>query len=176
MKNVFTLAFMAMLLSCSLNSFAQKDKPKPASPPASVTQKVGETIITINYGQPSIKGRKIGVDLEPMEGKVWRAGANEATTFEVSKDVIVEGQLLPKGKYGFFILVNGEAWTMIFNKTWNQWGAFKYKQEDDALRVSLMDREVDTFSEKLTYTISADGEVSILWGNRHLTFLVQEKN
>ena len=176
MKYALTLVLLGTLLSSSLNSCAQDDKSKRPSPPATVTQKVGETTITINYSQPAVKDRKMGVDLEPMEGKVWRAGANEATTCEVDKDVVVEGKLLPKGKYGFFILVNGEAWTMIFNKTWNQWGAFKYKEADDALRVSVMDKEVESVSEKLTYTINADGEVSILWGNRHISFLVQEKH
>jgi hypothetical protein len=166
---------MGLLLFTALSSCAQVDKSKRPSPPATVSQKVGTTSITINYSQPSVKGRTIGVDLEPLEAKVWRAGANEATVFEVDKDVVVEGKLLPKGKYGFFILVNGEAWTIIFNKTWDQWGAFTYKEADDVLRVTVNDRKVDTFSEKLTYTISPHGNVNILWGNHDVNFLVQEK-
>jgi hypothetical protein len=87
----------------------------------------------------------------------------------------VEGKILPKGKYGFFILVYGESWTLIFNKTWEQWGAFKYQQADDVLRVPVSDKEVDTVTEKLTYKISPDGIVTILWGNRDINFTVQEK-
>ena len=125
MKRILKINLLGILLFTAINSFAQADTSKPQSPPAMVTKKVGATTITIKYSQPSIRGRQIGINLEPMEGQVWRAGANEATVFEVNKDVVVEGQPLPKGKYGFFILVNGEAWTMIFNKTWKQWGAFK---------------------------------------------------
>lgn len=176
MTNLLKSSLFCLLMVLTLNSNAQtKNAKQLASPPAMVTKKIGQTTIKINYSQPSIKGRQIGVNLEPMEGKVWRAGANEATIFEVDKDVVIEGQPLPKGKYGFFILVNGEAWTLIFNKTWKQWGAFKYNQADDALRVSVMDHEVESFSEKLTYTIGDDGTVSLLWGNRHISFLVQEK-
>lgn len=166
-------ACLVSLLFISITSCAQQDKSKRPSPPAAVSQKIGDATISINYSQPSVKGRTIGKDLEPLEDKVWRAGANEATVFETDNDVLVEGKLLPKGKYGFFILVNGDVWTLIFNKTWDQWGAFKYKAADDVLRVGVKNHEADSFSEKLTYTISAGGEVSILWGNRHVTFQVK---
>lgn len=175
MKNLFSFILTGFLVLAACSSSAQTDKSKRPSPPATAVQKVGETNINITYSQPSVKGRTIGVDLEPMEGKVWRAGANESTVFEVDKDVVVEGKILPAGKYGFFILVNGESWTLIFNKTWVQWGAFDYKEADDVLRVPVRDREADTFSEKLTYKINKDGNVSILWGNRDIGFAIQEK-
>jgi Protein of unknown function (DUF2911) len=175
MKYLLSLSMMSLLLLTALNSAAQKNKSKRPSPPATVTQKVGSTTITINYSQPSVKGRTIGVDLEPIQGQVWRAGANEATVFEIDKDVILEGKILPKGKYGFFVSVLEETWVLIFNKTWDQWGAFKYKEADDVLRVPVSDKEVNTFSEKLTYKISADGIVTILWGDKEITFTVQEK-
>ena len=175
MKYLLSLSLVSVLCLTTLCSMAQTDKSKRPSPPASVTEKVGKTTITINYSQPSIKGRKIGVDLEPMENKVWRAGANEATTFEFDKDVIIEGKPVQKGKYSFFILVNGEAWTLIFNKTADQWGAFKYKEADDVLRVSVRDNEVDEFTEMLTYKITPEGLVHILWGDRDVSFQIQEK-
>ena len=175
MKSLFSFALASLLCLATLNSNAQQDKAKRPSPAAMAIQKVGATTITINYSQPSIKGRKIGTDLEPIEDKIWRAGANEATTFEFDKDVIIEGKPVPKGKYGFFILVNGEAWTLIFNKIWDQWGAFKYKEADDVLRVSVRDNEVDSFSEKLTYKIDMDGTIHILWGDRDVSFLIQGK-
>jgi hypothetical protein len=175
MKFLYSVIMMGLLLCLVQQVSAQTDKSKRPSPPVTESQKVGETTVTINYSQPSVKGRTIGVDLEPMQGKLWRAGANEATVFEVDKDVIIEGKLLPKGKYGFFILVFDEAWILIFNKTWKQWGAFTYKEADDVLRVPVRDRKVDTVSEKLTYKIQADGNVIILWGDKDINFLIQEK-
>ncbi len=174
MKFLFSSVMMVLLLVASYSSFAQNDKSKRPSPPATVSQKVGETTITINYSQPSVKGRTIGIDLEPLPGKVWRAGANEATVFEADKDIVVEGKVLPKGKYGFFILVQDENWTLIFNKTWDQWGAFKYNEADDVLRVAVHNRKSDTFSEKLTYKLSAEGNFNILWGDRDIVIHLQE--
>lgn len=174
MKFLFTLSMVSLLLFTSFSSFAQNDKSKRPSPPATVSEKVGETTITINYSQPSVKGRTIGVDLEPLPGKVWRAGANEATVFEVDKDIIVAGKVLPKGKYGFFILVQDETWTLIFNKTWDQWGAFKYEETNDVLRVNVPDRKSDIFSEKLTYKFDAAGNFNILWGKREIVIYLQE--
>lgn len=177
MKFVFPLTMMSLLLFVSLSSFAQKDKNKSKrpSPPAIVSQKIGETTVTIKYSQPSVKGRTIGVDLEPLPGKVWRAGANEATVFETDKDIIVEGKVLPKGKYGFFVMVQEETWLLIFNKTWDQWGAFTYKEADDVLRMPVRDNEVETFSEKLTYKIDANGNMDILWGDKDIQVQLQEK-
>jgi hypothetical protein len=175
MNLFFFSRVLGLLLLVSFNSFAQKDKSKRPSPPAIVNQKVGETNINITYSQPSVKGRTIGVDLEPLPGKVWRAGANEATVFETDKDIVVEGKVLPKGKYGFFVLVQEEAWILIFNKTWDQWGAFTYKEADDVLRVPVRDREVETVSEKLTYKLDADGNMNILWGDKDIHVQLQEK-
>ena len=145
----------------------------PASPPAkaSATTDNGATI-TINYSQPSVKGRTIGKDLEPMDGKIWRTGANKATVFEVSKDVKVEGQPLAAGKYGLFTLVNGDEVTIIINKTWDQWGAFGYKEADDALRVKVKGKKAGAFSEKMTFAIAKNGIVSLTWGDKLVEFTV----
>jgi hypothetical protein len=70
-------------------------------------------------------------------GKVWRAGANEATVFTTSKDITVEGKKLPAGTYGFFAIPTETNWTVIFNKVAKQWGAYKYDQAQDALRVTV---------------------------------------
>jgi hypothetical protein len=164
------LLFLAVLFT-SFGAFAQ-------NPPASPSAKVSETIssgatITISYSQPSVKGRTIGSNLEPMEGKVWRTGANKATVFEVSKDVTVEGKALAAGKYGLFTLVNGDEWTIIFNKTWDQWGAFNYKDSDDALRVKVKGKKADPFSEKMNFAVSKAGKVSLMWGDRLAEFSVK---
>ncbi|MEJ0056156.1 MAG: DUF2911 domain-containing protein [Bacteroidota bacterium] len=120
-KNLMLLPAFVVLLLCSLQAVAQEDKAARPSPPAQVSKKTSNATVTINYGQPSVKGRKIFGSLEPY-GKVWRAGANEATTFEVDKDVKIEGQSLPAGKYGFFAIPDEKEWTIIFNKVPNQWG------------------------------------------------------
>ena len=161
----------AVVLFISIGVFGQNP---PASPPAKASETTENgTVITINYSQPSVKGRTIGKDLEPMEGKVWRAGANEATVFETSKDVKVEGQALPAGKYAFFTIMNGDEWTLIFNKTSSQWGAFSYKEADDALRVKVKATKAKAFAEKLTYTIDKSGTVSLMWGDKQVDFKVK---
>src|SRR6187402_3904522 len=96
---LFSAALFLSLVACGQNP--------PPSPPAKASETIENgAVITINYSQPSVKGRTIGKDLEPMEGKVWRTGANEATVFETTKDVMVEGKKLPAGKYGLFTIFN----------------------------------------------------------------------
>ena len=173
MKKILPLAFTAFLLFSSVILHAQDDKSKRPSPPATATGKIGNTTITINYSQPSVKGREIGKDLEPKEGKVWRTGANEATVFETDQDAAVEGKLLPKGKYGLFTLVNGNEWTIIFNKTWKQWGAYDYKESDDVLRVKVNAGIAEPPAEKMTFNIDDNGKVTLLWGDRKVEFQVK---
>jgi len=164
------LLFSAVLF-ISLGALAQNP---PASPPAKVSETTDKgVVITIDYSQPSVKGRTIGKDLEPMEGKVWRTGANKATVFEVSKDVKVEGKALAAGKYGLFTIVNGDDWTIIFNKTADQWGAFNYKEADDALRIKVKGGKTKSFSEKMTFAIDKKGKVSLMWGDKQVDFNVK---
>ena len=162
---LFSTALFLSLVACGQNP--------PPSPPAKASETTDNgTVITINYSQPSVKGRTIGKDLEPMEGKVWRTGANKATVFEVNKDVKVEGKALAAGKYGLFTLVNGDEWTIIFNKTADQWGAFNYKEADDALRVKVKGGKTKAFSEKMTFVIDKKGKVSLMWGDKQADFTV----
>ncbi len=171
------MAFAAFSALCfvSVSLKAQgDDKSKRPSPPAKVSETIkGGAVITINYSQPALKGRTMGKDVEPMAGKVWRAGANEATVFEVSKPVTIEGKTLAAGKYAFFTISNENDWTLIFNKTWDQMGAFDYKEADDALRVKVKPGKSAAPHERLTYTISKAGKVSLLWGDLDLSFSVK---
>lgn len=170
MKSLLLLAIAttSMLFACG-----QDDKSKRPSPPAQAKETLANgTVVTIDYSQPSVKGRTIGKDLEPMEGKVWRTGANEATVFEVSKAVKIAGKDLPAGKYALFTIVNGDEWTFIFNKTPEQWGAYNYKEADDALRIKEKGDKAEQFAEKLTFTIGKDGKVTLLWGNKKVDFKV----
>ena len=169
MHSRFTaLLFSAFVLS-ALSSNAQDDKSKRPSPPAEVSGTVEGTDITINYSRPSVKGRTIFGELEPY-GKVWRTGANEATTFEVSTDVEVEGQPLPAGKYALFTIPTEDDWTVVFNKTADQWGAFNYDEAEDALRVEVTPEETDDLTEQLTFEIGDDGEVTMRWANTAVSF------
>ncbi|MDQ2721141.1 MAG: DUF2911 domain-containing protein [Bacteroidota bacterium] len=175
MKKFLSLVALAGLFATQVN--AQKpaeDKSKRPSPLATVSQKIASgATVTIDYSQPSIKGRTIGKDVEPMEGKVWRTGANEATVFQADKDVMINGNKLPAGKYGLFTVFNGKQATVVFNKTWNQWGAFKYKLEDDQLRVNTKVTNENTSTEKMTFKISPSGDVTLLWGNKEVSFDVK---
>ncbi len=152
----------------------QEDKTKRPSPPADamVTTSKG-VMIDINYSQPSVKGREIGKTVEPHKDSVWRTGANEATVFTVDKDVTINGKPLSAGKYGFFTIWKGDSWTIIFNKTWDQWGAFNYKAADDVLRVDVKNVKPATMSEKMTFTVDQSGKVSLAWGNVGFNFIVK---
>ena len=109
------------------------------SPNAYVGQTIGTTDLFVQYGRPSLRGRSVfgeGSELAPT-GQVWRTGANEAATFTTTSDVMVEGEPLPAGTYSLFTIPDDGAWTVIFNKTAEQWGAFRYSDADDQLRVSV---------------------------------------
>lgn len=169
MKKTFLFAFIMAFIG--LNVHAQQDKSKRASPPAEVSETTASGVtITINYSQPSVKGRTIGKEIAPY-GKVWRTGANEATTFEVDKDVTVEGKALKAGKYGLYSIPGENEWVIIFNKKWKQWGT-QYSEADDALRVSVKPKKSSTSTEKMTFTISKKGIVSLNWGKTQVQFTV----
>ena len=167
---LFVIASSVMLVASAQGG----DKASRPSPPALVKETISSgAVISIDYSQPSVKGRTIGKDLEPMEGKVWRTGANEATVFEVSKPVKVEGKALPAGKYGLFTIAGEKEWTIIFNKTWKQWGAFNYKEADDVLRVKVKPEKAKDFVEKMTFSITKKGKVILNWGNVQVDFKVE---
>lgn len=173
-KIISMLAVSFFIVSATYAQNKNEDKSKRESPPARVSEKIASgATITIDYSQPSIKGRTIGKDLEPMDGKVWRTGANEATIFETDKDVTIDGAKLPAGKYALFTIFNGKDVTLIFNKKWDQWGAFGYSEGDDQLRVQTTYQESNPPFEKLTFTISPQGEVNLYWGNRKVSFQVK---
>jgi len=152
MKAVFQIKALSFLLCAVLLSTAAMAQ----SPHKGVKGTVAGANITIRYGSPFVKGRKIWGGLEPY-GKVYRAGADSATTFTTDKDIMVEGKKLAKGKYAFFVIpVEKGKWTVIFNKTAEQWGAFKYDQAQDALRV-MVTPKAHAMTESLTYVFSKNG-------------------
>jgi hypothetical protein len=164
------LLLMTGLMASSLLSCAQDKQSRP-SPAAKATGKGGNATITIDYSSPAVKGRKVFGDLVPY-GKIWRAGANEATIFEIDTDVKVEGQALAKGKYGLFAIPGESEWTIVFNKTWNQWGSYRYKQEEDALRVKVGTKKTAQPVENLAFSIE-NGKVYLRWENTEVGFRVE---
>lgn len=172
-KSLFAVLTVAFSVS-ALSTFAQDDKTKRASPPAEASATLGNTEIVIDYSQPSAKGREIFGSLVPYN-EVWRTGANEATVFEVSNDVLVEGQPLPAGKYALFTIPGEEEWTLIFNKTAEQWGAYDYDQAQDALRVKVEPVKAPEESEKFTIQAEETGEVSMMWDDTMVEFNVEEQ-
>lgn len=151
---------------------APEDKTKRPSPPATATAVVNGTTVTIDYSRPSAKGRPVFGTLVPY-GQVWRTGANEATTFTVSKAVKIEGKTLPAGKYGLFTIPTATAWTVIFNKVPNQWGAFKYSAADDILRVSVPAKKTAAPVEQFDITVNKSGVVALKWENTEADFTVK---
>jgi len=155
----FLLVIMSLMLSTTLK--AQDDKSKRPSPPATVTGKIGEATIAVDYSSPSVKGRKIFGGILPY-GKLWRAGANEATIFTVDKDIMVEGKKLPAGKYSFFTTPGEKEWIIFFNSETGQWGD---KQGGDAnmdpaktvLSFPVKVKKLTDLNEKLEYYVSSNG-------------------
>ena len=147
--------------------------PQP-SPHAVLTQTVGTTDVTIDYHRPGVKGRQIWGALVPY-GKVWRTGANEATTISFSDDVTIDGKPLPKGTYSLHTIPGPNEWTIIFNKVAKQWGSFSYKQEEDALRVTAKPHAaaMTEWREFAFPSLSADNAtVEIRWEKLAVPFTI----
>lgn len=188
--SVLILLLVVVLLGFDFAS-AQLRFPR-ASQKASLTQTIGLTEVSVVYHRPLIKGRQIWgcaappEDLIPVGGKtypclvpynqVWRMGANESTTFEVSDDVMINGQKLPKGKYSIHAIPTATEWTIAFNKNSTQWGSFNYKEAEDALRIKVKP-ESAAMQEALLYEVSDVTEnkanVELRWEKVKIGFTVE---
>ncbi|MBK9103119.1 MAG: DUF2911 domain-containing protein [Saprospiraceae bacterium] len=161
--NLSFVLSIAGLLLISFSAKGQVDKSTRPSPPVQISDSLLDARVTISYSAPSVKGRTIWGDLVPY-GKVWRTGANEATTFETDKDIILQGQKLPAGKYALFTIPGKEEWTWIFNTVWDQWGAFKYDATKDVLRITSTPQASPVFNEQLRFEITGD-HIQLHWEN-----------
>jgi hypothetical protein len=144
----------ACVLIFGLDSTAQAQQRK--SPHESTSIEVGGHKITITYGRPYLHGRKMIGDHEPY-GKVWRTGADEATTLETDADLDINGLKVPKGAYALFTIPKPDSWTLIVNKTAKQWGAFNYKEGDDLGRTEMSVAKASTPVEEFTITLTPAG-------------------
>jgi len=177
--------------------------PRP-SQKASVMQTIGVTDVTITYSRPGVKGRRIWGDpvasqsgtkgeatlddqnVRPKDapivpwGHVWRTGANEATQFEVTDDVLINGQKLAAGKYSLHTIPTHDEWTIVFNGTANQWGSFNYDPAKDTLRIKVKPQWVNENKEWLEYWIDPvtpnSAEVNIRWEKVRVPFTVEVPN
>ena len=164
------LFLLSVLILCFNFSKAQTSDTNRVSPLDSVQIQIDNLEMEIIYSRPFLKGRKFGKDIVPF-GKVWRTGANEATIFEISEDVVIEGELLPKGKYSLYTIPDEEMTTIIFNKDWNQWGTV-YNEGNDALRISVPTFDSEYSTEQFTISLENSGEVCLSWGEKTFIFHV----
>lgn len=191
-KSFLILLSLIMLAACSprngqeasaqdstgsdLSTFhARAGNEAKASPNAVVTQTLGTTVVTISYGRPGVKGRTVFGQLEPF-GEIWRAGANEATVISFTSDVKINGEPLAAGAYAFFAIPREEGqWTLIFNAVPNQWGAYRYDESQDALRVEVMPEQAPHmewlafYFDELTAT---SGEAVLHWATTRVPFTI----
>lgn len=198
-----SISFFAVLfvLCFAVSASAQVVVPRP-SQQASVMQRIGVTDVTITYSRPGVKGRKIWGDPLPEQaaavkgeatldnqnarpkdapivpfGHLWRTGANDATMFVVTDDVLINDQKLPAGSYSLHTIPGKDEWTIVFNGTANQWGSFNYDPAKDTLRVKAKPKWVNDSQEWLAFTfdpVSEDSaQVNIRWEKISVPFTVK---
>jgi len=207
--SLFSFAILLTAICAAPYASAQQPplaiKPIRPSQKASVMQTIGVTDITITYSRPPVKGRPIFADApasmearakgeatldnqnerQPGEPIVpynheWRAGANEATMFQVTDDVLINGQPLKAGTYSLETIPGKEEWTIILNSDPGQWGAFSYDAKKDALRVKTKPQAVADNQEWLIYSFDPVTEnsatVNIRWEKVRVPFTVEVKD
>jgi hypothetical protein len=198
-RNSVSLFAVLFILCFGVTALAQVDLPRP-SQKASVMQRIGVTDVTITYSRPGVKGRKIWGDPLPGQkatgeatldnqnvrpadavivpyGHVWRTGANEATQFVVTDDVLINGQKLAAGSYSLHTIPNKDEWTIVFNGTANQWGSFDYDPAKDTLRVKVKPEWMKENQEWLEYSFDPvtddSAQVNIRWEKVNVPFTVK---
>jgi hypothetical protein len=153
MKKLLTLSFLVLLAATNL--FAQHAAPKDRkSPHETVTGKH----IKVTYGRPYKKGRDIFGGLEPY-GKVWRAGADEATEITFDKDCVFGNKRVKAGTYTLFAIPDKNEWTIILNGKLGQWGAFEYDKykKQDVLHTRVPVTNLSNVTEQFTIYAKDDG-------------------
>jgi tetratricopeptide (TPR) repeat protein len=186
MKRIFLLACLciAMISEAQLTS-----APPGGNKKAMVGEQIGLTKVVINYNRPGVKGREgkiwgqlvhagfVDQGFGSSKAAPWRAGANENTTIEFSTDVLIEGQPLPAGTYGFFIAWDANEPTAIFSKNSGAWGSYYYKESDDALRVKVKTQELDKSVEWLKFEFmnqtDSSATIALLWEKVMIPFKVE---
>jgi DUF2911 family protein len=175
-----TAFFTLFLTTCTLLVSAQmkQDKSKRPSPPAqtSCTFPDGKTI-HVDYSSPRMRGRKIFGGLVPY-GQVWRAGANEATTFVPNAEVMVGDKDVPAGNYTLFTLPNSDKWELIISKKTGEWGIPYPGEGDDFTRTGMNVSKTSAPVENFTISFDQAGDKCTLhmdWENTRASVDISEK-
>ena len=166
------LALAALLVAASAPAFAQQPaQTPPLSPPAQATGKVGNHTLTVDYSSPRVRGRKIMGELVPY-GKVWRTGANAATTLTTTGDLMIGNLRVPAGTYTLFTVPGEKEWTLVVNKQTGQWGT-RYDQAQDLGRVPMKVAALASPREEMTIAIRPvegnKGTLAVEWENTAAT-------
>ena len=164
MKKIILTAAAAIVL---LTAEAQLKTPAP-SPTQTIKQDFALSSIEVSYSRPGMKGRKIYGDLVPF-GKVWRTGANQATTVTFGEEVMIGGKKVPAGKYGLVSIPDKNNWTLILTKQMDVTSPAVYKQEMDVVRVEAkpmkVDNNVETFTMQFANIKPSSVDLQLLWEN-----------
>jgi hypothetical protein len=164
-----TIATLTAIAACAATVAQGQEQRK--SPHETVKATIDGATITVEYGRPSMKGRKVMGELVPF-GKVWRTGADEATTLTTDKELQIGGTIVPAGKYTLFTLPGQTDWQLIVNKQTGQWGT-EYDQKQDLGRVPLKKTATSAPVEQLTISVDKNpaggGLLRIAWENTALT-------
>jgi hypothetical protein len=175
MKRLLIYLF-ALVIFPAIKATAQDTKIPQPSTLQKIEQDFGLGQITITYSRPNAKGRKVFNGMEPY-GKVWRTGANAATKFKLVDTISIEGHLLTPGEYALFTIPGANEWTVIFNQTANQWGAYSYDSTKDVLRFKVkpgkLDKKLETFTIQFANTFTDHCELQLLWENTIVTIHLQ---
>ena len=179
LKKKTAFAILLVVATCVV-SYAQQDKGTRPSPAAQAQCKFsGGKTITVDYSSPRMRGRKVFGELVPY-GQVWRTGANEATTFVTDENLItVNGTKIPAGSYTIFTVPNRDKWTVIVNKTTNEWGIpYKYESEE-LVRVPMSVTTLPSPVENFTISFDQTGgscAMRMSWENTQASVEFTEKN
>lgn len=161
-----TLMFTACLLALTCAIEAQQLKTPAPSSTQTIKQDFGLGSIELSYSRPNIKGRKVFGDLVPY-GKVWRTGANQATTLTFADEVTIGGTKIPAGKYGLLTMPDKSAWTIIISKQLDVTSPAAYKQESDVVRVQVkpgsLKNKAETFTMQFANVKPTSIELHIIW-------------
>lgn len=150
---------VALCISVSVLGFAQDYSVPAVSPRQKVEQQFSMSKITIDYGRPGVKGRKIFGELVPY-GQVWRAGANSSTKITFGQSVNFGGKTVQPGTYGLFIIPTEKEWKVILNKDFQQWGAYTYDPKQDVVDVTVPVNKLADKQEWFEITLNPTGENS----------------
>lgn len=175
MKKSYLAIGVTCVLLFSVMAVAQQDKSKRPSPPATADVTLKGKKITVDYSRPSLKGRKVGQELAPY-GKVWRTGANEATTLTAETDLNIGGTKVPAGKYTIYSLPSDGTWKLIINKQTGQWGT-EYHEEQDLARIDMkkspLSQPVEQFTISFDKKNESTAELNFDWENTRVSVAVK---